>query len=246
MSPALQGRFLTTGPLGKSCWLERAVLFVESWPHAPLGVSVHCCWSTFIGWATLWGAPHEGVSGVTLGLSPSIPPLPSGHGCPGSITGPTTGMAASRHWRVGSGEIPEDSGQLQCRQLTLQRPLWDPATSPPSLSLCGPASHTQATPWRHVLIMLSPQGPRLQERTWDPLPQDELPSAPLRFSLLADGWNHLIPRPYDLHPLSRSPAPSSQEGLAPVWVALAACLEGEEEERSCSQAHRHGPSAPLL
>ena len=40
---------------------------------------------------TLWGTPHEGVSGVTPGLSPGIPPLPwvswlynrpySQHGC---------------------------------------------------------------------------------------------------------------------------------------------------------------------
>ena len=114
---------------------------------------------------TLWGTPHEGVSGVTPGLSPGIPPLPNGHGCPGSITGPTASMAASRHWRMGSGEIPEDSSRLQCRQLTLSCPLWDPATFPSSLPLCGPASHTQATPWKHVPIMLSPQGPWLQEGT---------------------------------------------------------------------------------
>ena len=62
----------------------------------------------------LWGTAHEEVSGMTPGLNPGIPPLPSGHGCPGSITGPTASMAALRHWRMGSGEIPEDSSPMQC------------------------------------------------------------------------------------------------------------------------------------
>ena len=205
---------------------KRAVLLVESWPHAPWGVSVHCCWSTFIGWAhtlghTAWGGVWYDSRAQPWHPTPARWPWVSWF-----YNRPNSRHSCFETLENGFREIPEDSSRLQCRQLTLQRPLWDPATFPPSLPLCGPASHTQATPWKHVLIILSPQGLWLQEETWDPLLQDELPSAPLRFSLLADGWNYLILQPYNLHLLSRSPSPSSQEGLAPVWVALARLLGG--------------------